>query len=261
MKVLGTNLIRKSVCRSQRPLRKLVRQLELAHRDLDLHPGIGVMPQHFGHAADRLRVAAGLRDQVDRHHLAGLGAAHLGRRHDDVVRDAAVLGHEEQHAVPGVEPADDAAIAALEHFDDRALRAAARVAAAHANRGAVAVNDLAHLRGRQEHARAAVIGLEKAVAIGMALDAAGEQGDALRDQQGSGPVLHHFARALECGKRGLESPALASLDLEARSELLRGERRAGAVQGIENFVAVAIARHAALGARAPAQCGFHGLFL
>ena len=154
------------------------------------------MPQHFGHAPDRLRVAAGLRDQVDRHHLAGLGAAHLGRRHDDVVRDATVLGHEEQHAVPGVEPADDAAIAALEHFDDRALRPTARVAAAHAHRGAVAVNHLAHLRGRQEHARAAVIGLEKAVAVAMALDAAGDQGDALRDQQRSGAVLHHFASPL-----------------------------------------------------------------
>ena len=154
------------------------------------------MPQHLGHAADRLRVAAGLRDQVDGHHLAGLGTADLGRRHDDVVRDATVLGHEEQHAVPGVEPADDAAIAALEHFDDRALRSPARVAAAHTNRGAVAVNDFAHLRGRQEHARAAVIGLEKAVAVWMALNAAGEQGDALRDQQGAGAILHHFASSL-----------------------------------------------------------------
>src|SRR5207237_9860603 len=115
------------------------------------------------------------------------------RRPDDVARDATVFGHADQHAVPGMEPADDSAIAALEHFDDRALRAPARVAAAHTNRGAVAVNDFAHLRGRQEHARAAVIGLEKAVAVWMALNAAGGQGDALRDQQGAGGIPDDFA--------------------------------------------------------------------
>jgi hypothetical protein len=61
------------------------------------------------------------------------------------------------------------------------------------------VNHLAHLRGRQEHARAAVIGLEKAVAVGMALDAAGDQSDALRDQQGSG--------AVSAASRAFRSPA------------------------------------------------------
>ena len=58
----------------------------------------------------------------------------------------------------------------------------------------------------------------------MALDAARDQRDALRDEQRAGAVLHHLARALERGKRLLERRALALLDLEALRQLLAREQ-------------------------------------
>ena len=123
--------------------------------------------------------------------------------------DAPVLGHEKQHAVLVVQAPDDAALRALEHLDDVAFRPAAVVAPAHAHRGAVAVHHLAHLGRRQEHRGSAFVRHEEAVAVGMALDAPGDERDALRDEQRAGAVLHHLARALERGERLVERVALA----------------------------------------------------
>ena len=78
-------------------------------------------PRRRGRWAARL--LRGLRDELDGHHLPGLGAPGVRRRHEDVLRDAAVLRHEEQHAVLAVQAADDAAVGALEHLDDAARRA------------------------------------------------------------------------------------------------------------------------------------------
>ena len=54
---------------------------------------IGVVSQHLGHPADRLGMAAGRGNEVHRDDLAGLRAPRLRTGHQDVVRDAPVLGH------------------------------------------------------------------------------------------------------------------------------------------------------------------------
>jgi hypothetical protein len=237
-KVLLANRIGRGLRLHSRPLRELVRQIELANGDLDLHPGIGVMSEHLGDAPDRLRVAAGRRDQVDRDYLSGLRAPGLRRRHQDVVRDAPVFRHEKEDTVLGMHTADDAARAALEHFHHGAERTAALVASAYAHGGAIAVDHLAHLRGRQEHRRPAFVGHEKAVAVGVAFDAPGDERDALCDEQRAGAVLDDFARALERSKRLVERLPLALLDREALSELVRREGRARAVQRFADLMPV-----------------------
>ena len=110
-----------------------MRQIELAQRDLDLHAGIGVMAEHFGNAPDRLGVRRRRLDEIDGDDFAGLRLAPFGGRHEDVVRDAPVLGHEDQHAALIVQAADDAALRALEHLDEHADRPAALIGAAHAH--------------------------------------------------------------------------------------------------------------------------------
>ena len=60
-------------------LGKLIRQIMLAQRDLDLHAGIGIVAQHLDDAADRLRVFVGLLHDLQHHHLPGLGSAGFAR--------------------------------------------------------------------------------------------------------------------------------------------------------------------------------------
>ncbi len=211
-----------------------MRQVELAHRDLDLHPGIGVVAEYLGDAADRLRVLARLRDEIDGDHLARLGAAHFRGRHEDVVGDAPVLGNQERDAVLGVQPADDAALAALEHLDDHPGRTAALIAPGDAHGGAVAVQHFAHLRGRQENLRAAVVGHEKAMAVAMAFDASGDDRDALRDEQRACAVLHDVARALERRERLFEGIFLRTGDAQPLRELFRRERLARELERVQD---------------------------
>jgi hypothetical protein len=244
-----------------RLLRELVRQVELAHRDLDLHARVGVMAEHLGDAADRLRVLARLRDQVDRHHLAGLGLAGLGRRHQDVVRDAPVLGREQQHAVLVVQAADDAAVRALEHFDHLADRAAAMIVAGGAHRGAVAMHELAHLRRRQEDRGAAFVGHQEAVAVGMAL------------RRGRRPA-RCVSRPAGCRRGSARCRPARSSALSARWKSLRRWRAmrmriasSSAVSGARAAFRAARMRPAsgslfvAVGPVSPPQCGSFLLFL
>ena len=200
-----------------RLLRELVRQVELAHRDLDLHARIGVVAEHLGDAADRLRVLARLRDEIDGHHLPGLGLARLRRRHQDVVRDAPVFGHEEQHAVLGVQAADDAAVARARAL--RRLRRSARPRWSRPPTRTAARSPCMSWRisaGGRKIELPAVVGNEEAVAVGMAFDAPGDERDALRDEQAPGAVLHHVAGALERARA------------RGRNRGARGARRAAA---------------------------------
>ncbi len=163
----------------------------------------------------------------------------------------------------GVQPAYDAPRGALEHLDDLARWPAARVAPGDAHRGAVAVQHLAHLRWRQEHLRAAVVGHQEAVPVAMALDTAGEQGQPCGHQQAAGAVLDHRPRALQARDGVVEIAPFAAADPEPLGELVGRQRRAGAVQRREDFLRVGVRqrRLRALGAPAPTQRCFARLLL
>ena len=217
-----------------------MRQVELAQRNLDLHARIGIVAKHFGNPPDRLRVLRGLRDDFDRGHLAGLGLARVGGRNQDVLHDAPVLRHEEQHAVLLVQAADDAPVGALEHFDDGAGRPAARILARHAHRGAIAMHHLAHFGRRQEHMRAGVIRDQEAVPVAMPFDAPRDHRDAPGGKKTAGAVLHHLPGAFQLGQGTLEIGTLAAADAQAGHQLGRPHRRAGALQRGDDFPAVGL---------------------
>ena len=127
---------------------------------------------------------------------------------------------------------------ALEHFDDLAGRPAAMVAPGDAHRGAVAMHELAHLGRRKEDRGVAVVGHEETVAVGMAFDAARDHGDALRDQQGAGAVLHDLAGALERAQCAVEFAPRLAPDAQPRGKLVGAQRRARGVQRAEDAALV-----------------------
>ena len=101
--------------------------------------------------------------------------------------------------------------------------------------------------------------MTRPVTVGVAFDAPGDERDALRDEQGSGAVLHHFACALERAERALEIAPRVARHMQARSELVRGERRARRVQRLEDSAGVR--SFVALCAIASAERGSFGFFL
>ena len=189
-----------------------------------------------------------------------LRLAGLGRRHQDVVRDAPVLRREEEHAVLGVQAADDAAVAALEHFDDLAGRPAAMVAPGDAHRGAVAMHELAHLGAAARKIEALPSsGTRKPWPSGWPSTRPGDHRDALRDQQRAGAVLHDLAGALERAQRALEFAPRLAPDAQPRGELVGAQRRARGVQRAED--AARVGSVVAVASIAPSQRGSFGFFL
>src|SRR5260221_71866 len=128
-------------------------------------------------------------------------------------------------------------------------RPAALIGAVDAHRGAIAVHHAAHLVRRQEDRGAAFIGNQEAVAVGVALDAPGDQRDALGDEQRAGAVLHHLARALERGEAGVEGAALARADVQAIGELVGTQRLARAPELAPDLATGIVRRR-----RAAARC-------
>ncbi len=187
---------------------EFVRKIVLAQRDLDFHAGIGVVAEHVDDLGERLAVRRRLLDELRHDDLAGLGlAAHVGGN-EDVLADALVLGDEIPDAVVRVDAADDLAIGARQHVDDGAFGAPALVDADLSRGGAIAVQRLVHLLGRQEQIRAAVVGNKKAEAVGMSLHDAGHQVDLGDDAQLTLAVGHELAVALHRRETSAECLAL-----------------------------------------------------
>ena len=93
----------------------------------------------------------------------------------------------------------------------------------------------------------------------MAFDAAGDHRDALRDQQGTGAVLHDLAGALERAQRAVEFAPCLAPDAQPRGELVGAQRRARSVQRAED--AALVGSVFAVGSIAPPQRGSFGFFL
>ncbi len=72
----------------------------------------------------------------------------------------------------------------------------------------------------------------------MAFDASGNECNAPRDEQRAGAVLHDFAGALERCEPDVECAALARADLEPARELVRRERRAGALERAQDVAPI-----------------------
>ena len=237
--------------------RELVRQVVLAQRDLDLHPRVGVAAQHLDDAGDGLALRRRLLDDLDDDDVAGLRLAAVAGGHQQVLVDAPVLGDDEADAVLLVQPADDAAVGALQHVDDLALGAAAAVDAGPAHRRAVAVQRLVQLARAEEDVGAAVLGNEEAVAVRMALDDAGDEVELGDDAELALAVDQQLAVALHRGEAPVERLEGAPVDGEVAGEVLRRQRYPRLLQRLED-------RHAGgqqpgVDVAAPARAALAGL--
>ena len=170
----------------------------------------------------------------------GLGAAGVAGRHQDVLRDAPVLGHEKQHAVLACRRPTMRRFARSSTSTMPPSRPAAAVAPGHAHRHAVAVQHLAHLAPAGRNT------------IGPAVVAERES-RSRRDGPRRARRRARCASRRAARRRGSASPrprararrarssnacALALLDLEALRELVGRERRAGAVQRFQDLARV-----------------------
>jgi deoxycytidylate deaminase len=221
----------------QRLLRELEGQLVFPQGNLDLHAGIGVVAEHLDHLADRLRMLRGLLDDLGHHHLPrhrlGLGTG--GQQ--DVLADAPVLGHHEQHAMLVVHAADDAMVGALQHLDDLALRAAAAVHADDARHDAVAVQGLVHFLRAEKQVGALLVAHEEAVAVGVALDAPADEVGLVGNEPVAAAVLHDLAVALHGAQAALEGIELMLTNIEQSCQRLEGQRHAALGQRGQHVLA------------------------
>ena len=217
--------------------RELVGQVVLAQRDLDLHAGVGVVAEHLDDAADRLGELGGLLDQLDGDDLPGLGLLAPARGDQDVLRQAAVLGHDDHHAVLVDHAADDAAVGAFEHLDQLAFGTAAAVLAGDAHDHAVAVQQLAHLLGAEEDVGLTVVATQEAEAVGVTLDAALDEVGLGRQQVGIAAVAHDLAIALHRAQATVEEVELVRRDVECGGELGEGHRHAALGEDLQHVFA------------------------
>ena len=129
-------------------------------------------------------------------------------RHQQVLVDAPVLGDDEPDAALLVQPADDAAVGALEDVDDLAFGPAAPVDADALARDAVAVQHLVHFSRRQEEVVAAVVRNEEAEAVGVPLHGAADEIELGDHAQLALAVDEQLAVALQRRDTGVEQVAL-----------------------------------------------------
>ncbi len=133
--------------------------------DADFHAGGHVFAQHFLDPSQRSVLGAGLFDQFGDDDLTGLRRAATVRRDDDVLIDALVVGNDEADAAFFGEPSDHGFGVALQHLDHCAFAAAPVIDADHSRYSAVAMQQFAHLPGRQEQIVAALVGNQETVAF------------------------------------------------------------------------------------------------
>jgi hypothetical protein len=209
----------------------------LAQRDFDFHAGIGVIAQRLDDARDRLRVACGLRDDFRHDDLPCCGAEAVAGRHQQLLADAPVFGHDEENPLLVAQAADNAVIDVLEDLDDFRLGPAAPVDADFARGNAVAMQNFVHLRRSEEHIRPAVVADQETKTVRMPLHFAGNQVELGDDADRVAAVAHNLAVALHRGEPPLETFALALGNAEQFFELRVADRHALRVQRLENHLA------------------------
>ena len=160
-------------------------------------PGIVDRSEHFDHTADRLHIALRLLQNFDDDDLPWLGRQRCAGRHQNVVRNALVLRHDDRDTALVQQTADELVGAALDDFDDLAFGPAAPVGAGDARQHTIAVQHLGHLVFGQHEIGAAIVADQKAEAVAMALHLAGQQIGARRNEQQSRAIADDTARALE----------------------------------------------------------------
>src|SRR5690606_14767674 len=152
-----------------------MRDVVAAQRHVDLHAWGHVVTDHFDDVALRLEARGWPVSDLDLDELpdARTGGTPGGDQH--FLLDLGIVGDHEADAVLYVVTADDALVSTADHLDDAAFATATPVETGHSHKGAVAVEDQAHLRRAEEQIVTAVIRHEETEAVAVATDAPANQ--------------------------------------------------------------------------------------
>ena len=246
------------------------RQIVLPERDLDFHPGIGVVAEDLDDMRERLRVPRRLRDHLGDDHLSRLrrdtsNLSPIGGN-QQVLADPLVFRNEEPDASVFVDASDDLLVRALEHFDHGALGSTALVEADDARADPVAMQHLAHLSLAEEYIRPMIVAREKTIAVWMSFDGTRDQIELFSDKKGAFAVAQQLAVAFHREQPIVKGKDCARNDTDGFGELVSRHRHAAFAQqrhdgGAFRWNGIR-ARFGALGMRLPARAlgSFIGAF-
>ena len=212
-----------------------MRKIVLAQRDLDFHSRIGVVAEDSDDAGESLPVRRWLFDQLCHDYLAGLCIGPHFRGNQDILADALVLRDQIKDAAVRIDTPDDFAVGAGQHINDDPFGAATPIDTDLARRRAIAMQRLVHFLRRKEQIRAAVVGHQKAVTVGVSLHRSGyeiELGDDAELTLAIGhqlPIAFHRSEAAEEG-----FVSFAGSHSEHCGEIVGAHRNAMLAQTVED---------------------------
>ena len=137
----------------------------------------------------------------------------------------------DQHA------ADDPAVRPFEDFDDYPLAAPTAVHPDDAYEHAIAMQDLRHLPSLEKQILTTIIGDQEAVAIGMSLDAPGDQTGALGQDVRALAVAQQLCLAFHRPQATLERIDFGILDVKERAQRFETHRLALLRQDLQQVFA------------------------
>jgi hypothetical protein len=158
-------------------------------------------------------------------------------RDQNVLVDPPIFRYDNRDSVLQQDAANDPAVGPFQHFDDDSLTPPAAVGADDAHQRAIAMQDLGHLPGFERQVLAAVVGNQKTIAIGMALDAPGDQAGALGQDVGALAIAQQLRLALHCPQAALKRLQLGFLDIKQYAELVESDGFALFLQNLQDVFA------------------------
>ena len=208
--------------------------------DFDFHTRIGVVAKHFDNAPDRLRMLAGLLDDLDHDDLPGLGLDGrllVIRWDQNVLIDPAVLGHHKSDPVLDKDTTNHAIVDVLQHLDDSPFTAPLAIEPGYPNQHAVAMQHTAHLLGIKIDIVAFLVRAQEAESVLVSFHAAGDQIGALRNDVGAFTVLQQLSLALHGSQTTTEHVELGLLDVEQLTQFFEADGFPLRFQGQQNVFA------------------------
>ena len=197
-------------------------------------PGSVALPSTSLTRATGSRLCAGCSTISATTTCADLRVAGTARRDQEVLVDPPVFRDDEIRATLLVQAPDHFDVGARQHFDDLALGPSAAIRSALAHDRAVSMQHLVHFARVQEVVVAAVLGDEKAEAVGMPLHDADDEIELRDDAQFALAVGEQLAVALHRRETAGEGFARDRRDVELALELGRRHRNASGFQRVED---------------------------
>ena len=132
---------------------------------------------------------------------------------------------------------DDPVIGPFKHLDNRRLGPPLAIKAGHAYQRTVTVQHLGHLLGVEEKILATVIRDQKTIAVGMAIDASGDQAGPFRQNVRLLAVAHELRLALHCRQSAGKTVQFVVTNIEQITQPRKADRLALIRQSLQDIFA------------------------